>query len=49
MLSGEEEAFAFRIGVFAPKAAEGAVEAVKKELSEIVGLQTVKEYVLRCV
>ena len=46
MLSGEEEAFAFRIGVFAPKAAEGAVEAVKKELSEIVGLQTVKEYVL---
>ncbi len=46
MLSGEEEAFAFRIGVFAPKAAEGAVEAVKKELSEIVGLQTVKRICL---
>ena len=49
MLSGEEEAFAFRIGVFAPKAAEGAVEAVKKELSEIVGLQTCLLYTSRCV
>ena len=45
-LSGKTESGAFSAGLLRSTASQDAVEAVKRELSEIVGLSTVKEYIL---